>query len=223
MTSNISLLTDVKPINGGYVAFAGEKGGEITGEGTVSNGQISFDKVNYCEQLKHNLLSVSQVCDKKFTTVFTDTECVILKPGFVIPQEMILMRAPRKKDTYILDMRNVSKSAELTCLLSKASESESILWHRRMGHIHFRKMNFLIKNDLVDGVPKQLFSMLDHCIPCKKGKQYRKSHKPKIVNSINTPLELLHMDLFGPVNVKSIGRKSYCLVVTDDYSRFSWV
>ena len=95
MTGNLSLLTDVKPINGGYVAFAGDKGGQITGEGTVSNGKISFEKVNYCKQLQHNLLSVSQVCDKKYTTVFNDVECMILKPGFVIPEEWILMRAPR--------------------------------------------------------------------------------------------------------------------------------
>ncbi|KAJ9537952.1 hypothetical protein OSB04_030685 [Centaurea solstitialis] len=34
---------------------------------------------------------------------------------------------------------------------------------------------------------------------------------------------LLHMDLFGPTNVMSIGKKSYCLVIVDDYSRFTWV
>ena len=223
MTGNLSLLTDVKPINGGYVAFAGDKGGQITGEGTVSNGKISFEKVNYCKQLQHNLLSVSQVCDKKYTTVFNDVECMILKPGFVIPEEWILMRAPRRKDTYVLDMRNMSSTADFTCLLTKASERDSLLWHRRMGHIHFRKMNFLVKNNLVEGVPNQTFLMTDHCLPCKKGKQHKKSHLQKIVNSIQTPLELLHMDLFGPVNVKSIGGKSYCLVVTDDFSRFSWV
>ncbi|KAI3797947.1 hypothetical protein L1987_33212 [Smallanthus sonchifolius] len=60
-------------------------------------------------------------------------------------------------------------------------------------------------------------------MPCKKGKQQRKSHKPKLQNSIDTPLELLHMDLFGPISIRSIGGKSYCLVVTDEFSRFSWV
>ncbi|KAI3773874.1 hypothetical protein L1987_48413 [Smallanthus sonchifolius] len=59
MTGNMALLQDVKPFRGGYVAFAGEKGGSITCQGVVSNGCLSFDNVNYCEQLKHNLLSVS--------------------------------------------------------------------------------------------------------------------------------------------------------------------
>ncbi|KAI3805595.1 hypothetical protein L1987_28117 [Smallanthus sonchifolius] len=66
-------------------------------------------------------------------------------------------------------------------------------------------MNYLVKNDLVFGVPKMKFSVPDDCIPCKKGKQHKKSHKSKSKNSIVTPLELLHMDLFGPISIKSIG------------------
>ncbi|GJW99592.1 putative ribonuclease H-like domain-containing protein [Tanacetum coccineum] len=55
------------------------------------------------------------------------------------------------------------------------------------------------------------------------GKQLKASCKTKLVNSISRPLHMLHMDLFGPTNVKSLMKKSYCLVVTDDFSRFSWV
>jgi hypothetical protein len=223
MTGNLSLLHNVKQTNGGYVAFAGVKGGYITGEGAVSNGKISFEKVNYVEELKHNLLSVSQICDKKYSTFFNERECLILKPGIVIPEDWIVMRAPRKNDTYMLDMSDSASSDNLTCLVSKSTERESIMWHRRMGHIHLRKMNYLVKNNLVTGVPFTTFSMQDFCIPCKKGKQHKKSHPTKLTNSINTPLELLHMDLFGPIRIKSIGGRSYCLVITDDFSRFSWV
>nr|GEV75393.1 putative ribonuclease H-like domain-containing protein [Tanacetum cinerariifolium] len=56
-----------------------------------------------------------------------------------------------------------------------------------------------------------------------KGKQHRASCKTKIVNSISQALQMLHMDLFGPTFVKSLMKKIYCLVVTDDFSRFSWV
>ncbi|GJW54324.1 putative ribonuclease H-like domain-containing protein [Tanacetum coccineum] len=55
------------------------------------------------------------------------------------------------------------------------------------------------------------------------GKQHKASYKTKLVNSISRPLHMLHMDLFGPTNVKSLMKKSYCLVVTNDFSRFSWV
>ncbi|KAI3805298.1 hypothetical protein L1987_27535 [Smallanthus sonchifolius] len=224
MTGNIRLLEDVINIDGGYVAFAGNKGGYITGQGTLKNEKVKFEKVNYVEQLEHNLLSVSQLCDKKFSFHFNDSECYILKPGFVIPDEWILMKSLRRNDTYVLDMSVATTTDSIpTCLLSKASESDSILWHRKLAHINYQKMNYLMKNDLVFGVPKMKFSVSDDCIPCKKGKQHKKSHKSKTKNSIVTPLELLHMDLFGPISIRSIGGKSYCLVVTDDYSRFSWV
>ncbi|KAI3814158.1 hypothetical protein L1987_18905 [Smallanthus sonchifolius] len=224
MTGNLNLLENVKEIQGGYVAFVGKKGGNISGQGSVSNGRSSFEKVNYVEQLEHNMLSVSQVCDKDFSLHFNQSEWLVLKPGFDIPEDWILMRAPRKNDTYMLDMRTAMTTSSIpTCLLSKASESESTLWHRKMAHINFRKMNFLVKNGLVSSVPAMRFHVNEDCIPCKKGKQHRKSHNSKLINSFVTPLELLHMDLFGPISVKSEGGKSYCLVVTDDYSRFSSV
>lgn len=81
----------------------------------------------------------------------------------------------------------------------------------------------LVRHDLVVGVPKQSFALNDQCVSCKMGKQKKKPHKSKILNYINTPLELLHMDLLGLIGVQSIAGKSYCLVVTDDYSRFSRV
>ncbi|GJS26961.1 putative ribonuclease H-like domain-containing protein [Tanacetum coccineum] len=56
-----------------------------------------------------------------------------------------------------------------------------------------------------------------------KRKQHRASCKTKTVSSISQPLQMLHMDLFGPTFVKSLMKKMYCLVVIDDYSRFSWV
>nr|GEV48322.1 hypothetical protein [Tanacetum cinerariifolium] len=56
-----------------------------------------------------------------------------------------------------------------------------------------------------------------------KGKQYKASCKPKLTNSISQSLQMLHIDLFDPTFVKSLNNKMYCLVVTDDFSRFSWV
>ncbi|KAI3503879.1 hypothetical protein L1887_32343 [Cichorium endivia] len=223
MTGDVSLLFDLEDYDGGRVNFAGAKGGKISGRGKVSNGKITLDKVNYVKELQHNLMSVSQFCDKGHSVLFNKSEALVLKPGFKISDDWLVMRAPRRNDTYVMDMGNMDSNSEVACLISKASEADSMLWHRRLGHIHFRKINYIIKNDLVRGVPMQRFHIEDKCLPCLKGKQHKKSHKPKSVNSIDAPYELLHMDLFGPVNVRSIGGKYYCLVVTDDYSRYSWV
>ena len=160
---------------------------------------------------------------KKYTIVFTDKECLILKPGYVIPEDMFVMRSPRSNDIYVLNMNSRASTSIETCFVSKGTEKDSILWHRRMGHIHVRKMNYLMANDLVEGVSLKNFKLSDHYVSCKKGKQMKKSHLSKLLNSIDAPLERLHMDLFGPVNRPSISGDWYCLVVTDDYSRYSWV
>ncbi|KAJ9536269.1 hypothetical protein OSB04_un000541 [Centaurea solstitialis] len=224
MTGIMSLLEDFKKFEGGHVAFGDNpNGGKISGKGKVSKGKMTFDDVYFVEQLKYNLLSVSQVCDKKFGVFFTDTECLILAPGYKIDESKVMLRTPRKDNVYCLDIEDASSLSSLNCLFSKASVSESSLWHRRMCHMNFKNMNLLVKNNLVRGLPAKEFSSDDHCVACLKGKQHKNSHKSKEVNTISSPLQLLHMDLFGPTNVMSIGKKSYCLVIVDDYSRFTWV
>ena len=84
-------------------------------------------------------------------------------------------------------------------------------------------MNELVKKNLVDGVSVKHFHFNDVCVSCKKGKQKKKSHPHKKVNSVEVPFECLHMDVIGPMKCKSINNDQYILVVTDDYSRFSWV
>ena len=110
MTGNISSLQNFKKYDLGYVAFGDDqKGGKITGKCIVSNGKLNFTDVFYVEQLKYNLLSVSQVCDKKNSILFTETECIILAPGFkVFDESQILLRTPRKQDVYCLNMENAS-------------------------------------------------------------------------------------------------------------------
>ncbi|GJV20149.1 putative ribonuclease H-like domain-containing protein [Tanacetum coccineum] len=84
-------------------------------------------------------------------------------------------------------------------------------------------MNKLVKGNLVRGLPSKLFENDQTCVACQKGKQHRASCKSKTENSTSLSLHLLHMDLFGPTFVKSLMKKIYCLVVTDDFSRFTWV
>nr|GEV94017.1 hypothetical protein [Tanacetum cinerariifolium] len=77
--------------------------------------------------------------------------------------------------------------------------------------------------NLVRGLPTKVFENDNSCVAYKKGKQHRASCKSKPVSSIDQPLFRIHMDLFGPTFVKSLSKESYCLVITNDYSRFTWV
>ncbi|GJQ91803.1 putative ribonuclease H-like domain-containing protein [Tanacetum coccineum] len=153
-----------------------------------------------------------------------DTEFVVLSPDFkLLDENHVLLRVPRKDNMYNVDLKNIVPSGGLTCLFAKARLDESNLWHMRLGHINFKTMNKLVRGNLVRGLPSKIFENNHTCVACQKGKQHKTSCKTKTVSSISQPLQLLHMDLFGPTFVKSLMKKMYCLVVTDDYSRFSWV
>ncbi|GJR57970.1 putative ribonuclease H-like domain-containing protein [Tanacetum coccineum] len=141
----------------------------------------------------------------------------------LIDESQVLLRVHRKNNMYSIDLKNIVPKGGLTCLFAKATSDEFKLWHRRLGHLNFKTMNKLVKGNLVRGLPSKLFENDQTCVACQKGKQHRASCKSKTGNSIILPLYLLHMDLFGPTFVKSLMKKMYCLVVIDDFSRFTWV
>ncbi|GJT01445.1 putative ribonuclease H-like domain-containing protein [Tanacetum coccineum] len=118
---------------------------------------------------------------------------------------------------------NIVPTGGLACLIAKATTDESNKWHRRLGHVNFKNLNKLVKGNLVRGLPSKIFQNDHTCVACQKGKQHKASCKAKAVSSISQTLQLLHMDLFGPTSVRSLNHKTYCLVITDDFSRFSWV
>ncbi|GJR66106.1 ribonuclease H-like domain-containing protein [Tanacetum coccineum] len=126
---------------------------------------------------------------------------------------------------YSVDIKNIVPKESLNCLVTKATLDESMLWHWRLGHVNFKTINKLVKENLVRGLPLKIkrFENDQTCVACLKGKQHKASCKSKIHNSITQPLFMSHIDLFGLTFVSSLMNKKYCLVVTDDYSRFTWV
>nr|GEY61923.1 putative ribonuclease H-like domain-containing protein [Tanacetum cinerariifolium] len=88
MTWNMSYLSDFEELNGGYVAFGGNpKGGKISSKGKIKTSKSDFEDVYFIKELKFNLFSVSQMCDKKNKVLFTDTGCLVLSPDFKLPDE----------------------------------------------------------------------------------------------------------------------------------------
>ncbi|GJX31323.1 putative ribonuclease H-like domain-containing protein [Tanacetum coccineum] len=121
---------------------------------------------------------------------------------------------------YSVDLKNIVLKGGLTYLFTKATSDESNLWHRRLCHLNFKTMNKLVKGNLVIGLLSKNFENDQTCVACQKGSNSQTPHVSPISTSISLPLHLFHMDLFGPTFVKSLMKKMYCLVVTDDYSRF---
>jgi transposase InsO family protein len=97
------------------------------------------------------------------------------------------------------------------------------LWHRRLAHVGMKNLHKLLKGDHVLGLTDVCFEKDRPCAACQVGKQVGSSHHSKNVMTTSRPLELLHMDLFGPVAYLSIGGSKYGLVIVDDFSCFTWV
>ncbi|GKD69244.1 putative ribonuclease H-like domain-containing protein, partial [Tanacetum coccineum] len=77
----------------------------------------------------------------------------------------------------------------------------------RLGHVNFKNINKLVKGHLVRGLPSKVFVNDHTCVAYKKGKQHKASCKAKLDRNLRKPLELLHLDLFGPVSIESINKK----------------
>ncbi|KAJ9547205.1 hypothetical protein OSB04_019748 [Centaurea solstitialis] len=170
MTGSKSVLSNYREERGPAVTFGGNGKGQTRGYGTLTNGVTTFKRVAYVEGLMHNLLSISQLCDKNHSLLLKEE-----------------------------------------------------LWHKRLSHLNFKTINQLCINNLVIGLPDFRYTKVSLCSACEKGKQTRASFKSKQISSISSPLQLLHMDLFGPVNVQSIAGKKYTLVIVDEFSRYTWV
>ncbi|GJV74775.1 retrovirus-related pol polyprotein from transposon TNT 1-94 [Tanacetum coccineum] len=106
--------------------------------------------------------------------------------------------------------------------MAKASPTQAWLWHRRISHLNFDTINLLSKKDIVNGLPKLKYVKVQLYSSCEMGKAKRSSFKTKIVPSSKGRLNLLHMDLCGPMQIESINEKKYILVIVDDYSRYTW-
>nr|GEW10870.1 hypothetical protein [Tanacetum cinerariifolium] len=132
-----------------------------------------------------------------------------------------LLTGSRITDLYSITLQDTT-SPNPIYLMAKATSSQAWLWHRHLSHLNFDTINLLSKNDIVIGLPKLKF-VKDHlCSACELGKAKRKSFQTKITLSSKRRLQLLHMDLCGPMLVASINGKKYVLVIVDDYSRYTW-
>ncbi|GJU33429.1 putative ribonuclease H-like domain-containing protein [Tanacetum coccineum] len=150
MTGNKERLANFQPFKGGKVTFGGGKG-QITGKRTIRTPKLDFENVYYVKELQQfNLFSVSQICDKKNRVLFTDTDCLVLSNDYNLPDEsMVLLRVPRKHNLYTFNLNNLALKENLACLVANASSDEAVKWHRRMGHVNYKNMNKLVKDNLV--------------------------------------------------------------------------
>nr|GEU68633.1 hypothetical protein [Tanacetum cinerariifolium] len=215
MTGNLKLLISFFKKFLGTVKFGNDQIAPILGYGDLVQGAITIKRVYCVEGLNHNLFSVGQFCDADLEVAFRKSTCFIcdLKGND-------LLTGSRGTDLYSITLQD-SNYPNPICLMAKATSSQAWLWHRRLSHLNFDTINLLSKNDIVVGLPKLKF-IKDHlCSSCELGKAKRNLFHTKLTPSSKRRLQLLHMDLCGPMRVTSINGKRYVLVIVDDYSRYT--
>ncbi|GJZ32266.1 putative ribonuclease H-like domain-containing protein [Tanacetum coccineum] len=152
------------------------------------------------KHLNCNLTLLCNFVEKYLGTVRfgNDKFALILGYGDLVPENIMINRGNdlltgnRGSDLYTISLQETTSSTPIY-LMAKASPTQAWLWHRRLSHLNFDYINLLSKKDVVIGLPNL------------KGR-----------------LNLLHMDLCGPMRVTSINGKKYILVIVDDYSRYTW-
>ncbi|GJR25282.1 integrase, catalytic region, zinc finger, CCHC-type containing protein [Tanacetum coccineum] len=199
------------------VRFGNDNFAAITGYGDYIQGNITICHVYYVEGLGHNLFSVGQFCDGDLEVAFHSKTCYVRNL-----EGDDLLTGGHESNLYTIFVFDMAASSPV-CLMSKATSTKSWLWHRRLSHLNFGTINDLTRLDLVDGLSKFKYGKDHLCSACERGKSKKASHPLKLVPSDHSKLELLHMDLCGPMRVASINGKKYILVIMDDYSRYTWV
>ncbi|GJS97460.1 retrovirus-related pol polyprotein from transposon TNT 1-94 [Tanacetum coccineum] len=192
MTGNILILCNFVEKYLGTVRFGNDQFPPILGYGDLVQGNITINMVYYVEGLNHNLFSGND-----------------------------LLTGNRGSDLYTISLQETTSSTPI-CLMAKASPTQAWLWHRRLSHLNFDYINLLSKKDVVIGLPKLKYVKDQLCSSCEVSKAKRSSFKTKAVPSSKGRLNLLHMDLCGPMRVASINGKKYILVIVDDFSRYTW-
>nr|GEX72350.1 retrovirus-related Pol polyprotein from transposon TNT 1-94 [Tanacetum cinerariifolium] len=217
ITGNRALLTNFVEKFIGTVRFGNNDFAVIDDYGDVVIGSMTIKRVYYVEGLGHNLFSVGQFCDKGLKVSFRKSSCFVRNEHGVD-----LLTDDRSLNLYTIALNEIALNSS-SCLLAKASSSQSWLWRQCLSHLNFATINNFVKNNLVRGLPKMKFKKDHLCSACKQRKIHQKHHKSATDFASNKPLYLLHMNLYGPMHVESINRKRYVLVFVDDFSRYTWV
>ena len=198
------------------ITFGDNSKGNVKGLGKIA---ISIDNaitnVLYVSSLGFNLISVGQLCDLGFQCIFNKKEVIVTKEDH---NEMVF-KGFQHNNLYLVDFSSDEVDIK-TCLFTKTSFGW--LWHRRLAHVGMGTLKKLMKKERIRGLKDVTFEKDKLCSTCQAGKQVANTHKNKAYLSTSRVLELLHMDLFGPTTYATLGGNKYCLVIVDDYSRYTW-
>jgi hypothetical protein len=199
------------------IIFGDVNHGKVKGLGKIAiNIKHSIYNVFLVESVGYNLLSVSQLCHMGYNCLFTNIDVSVFKRS----DGSLDFKGVLDIKLYFVDFPKENADLD-ACLIAKTNMGW--LWHRCLAHVGMKNLHKLLKGEHVLGLTHVCFEKDRPCAACQARKQVGNTHQSKNVMTTSRPLELLHMDIFGPVAYLSIGGSKYGLVIVDDFSRFTWV
>ncbi|KAL8091781.1 hypothetical protein AgCh_034148 [Apium graveolens] len=161
MTGNEALLLDFVEKAGLGVSYRDGNMGKTLGYENINLGNVIIEKVALVSGLKHNLLSVSQICDRGYHVDFFEEHCEVESKS----TGKVVLKGYRHGNIYEAKL-STSSDGSAICLLSRASIEESWDWHKKLSHLNFNNINELVKKDLVRGLSKSVFAPDGLCDSC---------------------------------------------------------
>ena len=209
MTGSKELVKDLRNNHIGMSVTYGDGGSsEVLGLGkVVVTPDVSLVDVMLVQTLSYNLLSVRQLAIMGFCTFFdVDFVTLLYKKSLTVA-----FVGHVEHNLYVVDFSK-KPTTEAMCLMGRVDVGW--LWHRRLAHVNMRALQNLLKGEHIIGLTNNVTFVKDRvCRACIEGKCHEVPHPAKTIISSKRILELLHMDLFGPLTIASLGGKKYCLVI----------
>jgi hypothetical protein len=135
--------------NGGFdsITFGNnKKEGKVKGFGkTAISNEKSILNVLLVESLGFNLLSVAQICALGYKCIFGSDDIEVIS----VDGSSMIFKGFRHGSLYLVDF-NASEAQLTSYFLSKSSMRW--LWHRRLGHVGMKRLNKLVRHNLVRGL-----------------------------------------------------------------------
>lgn len=192
---------------------------------TLKTGHLTrrckLHDVLFVPDISYNLLSVSKAVEKGISFAFNERGCVLKNP------KGKLITVARKIGSLYCVMYEEPKDHVHHTVAEKLSnsckQSKQHLWHRRYGHLGVNNLRRLAKEKLVDEFDYCVSKPIDFCEPCLKGKHQRSRFPPCSERKTTKPLELVHSDVCGKLESKSLGGAQYFVTFIDDMTKYVWV
>lgn len=192
----------------------------IIGSGKVKldideENQINLPNTLYVPSLTTNLLSVAKITDNGFTVLFRKNEATIADKN-----KKIILKAERRDGLYYVNPTDSKEDNEI-CNHSHISPIEE--WHRKLGHVNYQDLKMARKRELLQGLDFNINSNIPDCEVCIQGKMTRLPFPKRDDKRSTEILNIIHSDVFGPVQNESNGGAKYFVTFIDDYSRYCQV